>query len=49
MHHLEVSEPLTRDRVAEYFTAMFRRKAFLHWYTGEGAAVNFSRSCCVSQ
>ena len=20
----------------EYFTAMFRRKAFLHWYTGEG-------------
>ena len=25
------------DRVAEYFTAMFRRKAFLHWYTGEGS------------
>merc|ERR1711941_86109 len=24
------------ERVAEYFTAMFRRKAFLHWYTGEG-------------
>merc|ERR1719199_2494032 len=23
-------------RVAEFFTAMFRRKAFLHWYTGEG-------------
>merc|ERR1719333_1859062 len=23
-------------RVAEYLTAMFRRKAFLHWYTGEG-------------
>ncbi len=23
-------------RVAECFTAMFRRKAFLHWYTGEG-------------
>ena len=23
-------------RVAEYFTGMFRRKAFLHWYTGEG-------------
>ena len=23
-------------RVAEYFTAMFRRMAFLHWYTGEG-------------
>ena len=22
--------------VAEQFTAMFRRKAFLHWYTGEG-------------
>ena len=25
-------------RVSEQFTAMFRRKAFLHWYTG-GAAV----------
>jgi len=23
-------------RVAEQFTAMFRRKGFLHWYTGEG-------------
>merc|ERR1719378_2013677 len=23
-------------RVAEQFTAMFRRKAFLHWYTREG-------------
>jgi len=23
-------------RVAEQFTALFRRKAFLHWYTGEG-------------
>jgi len=23
-------------RVAEYFTAVFRRKAFLHWCTGEG-------------
>merc|ERR1712182_10635 len=23
-------------RVAEFFTAMFRRKAFLHWYTCEG-------------
>jgi tubulin beta len=22
-------------RVSEQFTAMFRRKAFLHWYTGE--------------
>jgi len=22
--------------VSEYFTGMFRRKAFLHWYTGEG-------------
>lgn len=26
----------TFKRVAEQFTAMFRRKAFLHWYTGEG-------------
>ena len=26
-------------RVSEQFTAMFRRKAFLHWYTGEGMLV----------
>lgn len=25
-------------RVSEQFTAMFRRKAFLHWYTGERRA-----------
>jgi hypothetical protein len=25
-------------RVSEQFTAMFRRKAFLHWYTGEVTA-----------
>ncbi|XP_046319536.1 tubulin beta chain-like isoform X7 [Marmota monax] len=24
------------QRISEQFTAMFRRKAFLHWYTGEG-------------
>jgi tubulin beta len=23
-------------RVNDQFTAMFKRKAFLHWYTGEG-------------
>ena len=23
-------------RISERFTAIFRRKAFLHWYTGEG-------------
>jgi tubulin beta len=23
-------------RISEQFTNMFRRKAFLHWYTGEG-------------
>ena len=23
-------------RVSEQFTAMFRRRSFLHWYTGEG-------------
>ncbi|ENN75459.1 hypothetical protein HUJ04_001676 [Dendroctonus ponderosae] len=23
-------------RIGEAFSAMFRRKAFLHWYTGEG-------------
>ncbi|KAI1081781.1 tubulin beta-2 chain [Whalleya microplaca] len=26
----------TLNRVGEQFAAMFRRKAFLHWYTGEG-------------
>jgi tubulin beta len=26
-------------RVADQFTAMFRRKAFLHWYTGEGCVL----------
>jgi tubulin beta len=26
-------------RVSEQFTAMFRRKAFLHWYTGEGTLI----------
>jgi tubulin beta len=26
----------TWQRVGAQFTAMFRRKAFLHWYTGEG-------------
>ena len=24
------------QRISEQFTAIFRRKAFLHWYTGEG-------------
>ena len=23
-------------RIGDQFTVMFRRKAFLHWYTGEG-------------
>ena len=23
-------------RIADRFSAMFRRKSFLHWYTGEG-------------
>lgn len=23
-------------RISDQFSAMFRRKAFLHWYTGEG-------------
>lgn len=23
-------------RISEQFTSMFRRKAFLHWFTGEG-------------
>ena len=36
---IDYSYPVPQEmfkRVAEYFTAMFRRKAFLHWYTGEG-------------
>jgi len=32
-------------RVSDQFTAMFRRKAFLHWYTGEGMdEMEFSES-----
>lgn len=31
-------------RVSEQFTAMFRRKAFLHWYTGEGMVSCLKRS-----
>jgi tubulin beta len=27
-------------RISEQFTAMFRRKAFLHWYTGEGKMID---------
>ncbi|AQK68709.1 Tubulin beta-4 chain [Zea mays] len=34
-HHTICSKEMFR-RVSEQFTAMFRRKAFLHWYTGEG-------------
>lgn len=33
---LRLSETRPQSRVSEQFTAMFRRKAFLHWYTGEG-------------
>ncbi|KAM4835673.1 tubulin beta-2B chain-like isoform 2-T2 [Thomomys bottae] len=29
-----IQEPF--KRISEQFSAMFRRKAFLHWYTGEG-------------
>ncbi len=29
-------------RISEQFTAMFRRKAFLHWYTGEGTFLEIS-------
>merc|ERR1712078_761298 len=35
MSSKEVDEQMLK-RVAEQFTGMFRRKAFLHWYTGEG-------------
>lgn len=30
-------------RISEQFTVMFRRKAFLHWYTGEGELNGTSR------
>ncbi|XP_016058852.1 PREDICTED: tubulin beta-1 chain isoform X4 [Miniopterus natalensis] len=33
-----IQELLTR--VSEHFSAMFRRKAFVHWYTGEGMDIN---------
>ena len=32
-------------RISEQFTAMFRRKAFLHWYTGEGMDEMVGRDC----
>ncbi len=32
-------------RVSEQFTAMFRRKAFLFWYTGEVCPRAACRSC----
>ena len=39
-------------RISEQFTAMFRRKAFLHWYTGEGMdEMEFTeagKSLCIS-
>lgn len=28
------------QRIAEQFSAMYKRKAFLHWYTGEGMEEN---------
>jgi hypothetical protein len=28
--------PFSSPENSEQFTSMFRRKAFLHWYTGEG-------------
>ena len=34
-------------RVSEQFTAMFRHKAFLHWYTGEGMdEIEFTEAEC---
>ena len=36
---IKIQPPALSNRVAEYFTAMFRRKAFLHWYTGEGSGL----------
>ena len=33
-NHTGIQEDMKRN--AENFQAMFRRKCFLHWYTGEG-------------
>ena len=33
-NHTAIQEMFTR--ISNQFTPMFRRKAFLHWYTGEG-------------
>jgi len=36
-------------RIGDQFTVMFRRKAFLHWYTGEGMdEMEFSKFIRVS-
>lgn len=34
--HNSTSQQIQYKQISEQFTAMFRRKAFLHWYTGEG-------------
>jgi len=36
-------------RVAEQFTAIFRRKAFLHWYTGEAMEAENNMDELVSE
>jgi hypothetical protein len=35
-------------RVSEQFTAMFRRKAFLHWYTGASRAFYVTLFCFLN-
>ena len=37
------------QRVAVQFSAMFRRKAFLHWYTGEGMGKSLLSASFVFQ
>ena len=37
----------TWKRVAEQFTVMFRRKAFLHWYTGEVSIFKIFSLCMI--
>ena len=34
-------------RISEQFSAMFRRKAFLHWYTGADGAIIFPSNCFI--
>ena len=41
-----IQEPF--ERVLDQFTSMYRRKAFLHWYTSEGMdELEFREGFCI--